>query len=244
MRCWIKIDTGMHRLGIAPQKLAVVLERLRALPVVQAPVLMTHFARADEPEEPMTAHQLEQFLACAKETGLPLSCANSAAILTRQDSHLDWIRPGYMLYGGSPFADRTAHSLGLRPAMRFQSQVIGLRDVPAGDSVGYGARWVAQRPSRVATVAAGYGDGYPRHAPDGTPVAVAGARAPLAGRVSMDMLTVDITDLHDVSVGSPVELWGEHVSVDEVATAGGTIGYELLAGMPDRVPREDQDPGG
>jgi alanine racemase len=166
------------------------------------------------------------------------SSANSAAILTQPQSHLDWVRPGYMLYGGSPLVNQDAKAYGLLPAMDFVSAVISLRDIAPGDSVGYGDRWVAERPSRIATIAAGYGDGYPRHAPNGTPVLVAGRRAPLAGRVSMDMLSVDVTDLANIPVGAPALLWGDGLPVDEIARCAGTIGYELLAAMPERVPRE------
>jgi alanine racemase len=236
--CWIKVDTGMHRLGIAPELLSDVIKRLGDLPEPPSVTVMTHFARADEPAAPTTAAQLECLLDCAAGRGLALSSANSAAILSLPASHLDWVRPGYMLYGGSPFADRSARACGLRAAMSLVSAVIALRDVPVGEAVGYGGRWVAHRPSRIATIAAGYGDGYPRHAEDGMPVLVAGQRAPLAGLVSMDMLTVDVTDLPGVGIGSEVELWGDNIPVDEVAAAAGTIGYELLAGMPARVPRE------
>jgi alanine racemase len=142
-----------------------------------------------------------------------------------------------MLYGDSPFADAQDAADRLRPVMSLESSVIAVRDIPAGDSVGYGARWRARRPSRIATVTAGYGDGYPRTAADGTPVLVNGRRAPLAGRVSMDMLTVDVTDLPPVRIGDPVRLWGPGLAVGEVARSAGTIGYELLARMPRRVPR-------
>lgn len=239
MHCWLKIDTGMHRLGVAPGDLPKVLSRLEDNPAVASDItLMTHFAGADSPERAQTAEQLASFNVLTEKFQQPRSCANSAAILTYPESHFDWIRPGYMLYGGTPLTGRSAAEYDLRPAMEFCSSVISIRDIQAGESVGYGRRWTATRASRIATVAAGYGDGYPRHAPDGTPVLINGQRAPLAGRVSMDMLTVDITELADVVVGSPVELWGGVLTVDDVAAIAGTIGYELLAGMPERVPRE------
>jgi alanine racemase len=165
------------------------------------------------------------------------SLANSAAVLTIPAAHMDWIRPGIMLYGATPFADIGAAELGLRPAMSLEAQLIAVREVPVGESVGYGASWVAQRPSRIGTVSCGYADGYPRHAPSGAPVLVAGRRVPLAGRVSMDMLAVDLTDLPHAEVGEPVELWGANLPVDEVASHAGTIGYELLTKVTARVPR-------
>lgn len=235
--CWLKIDTGMHRLGLAPSQVACALERLRRLDLPAPVVLCTHFAAADDPDDPLTTRQLTRFDDAAAATALPQSCANSAALFDRPDSHRDWVRPGYMLYGGNPFAARDAATLGLRAAMEFSAEIISVRDVAEGDGVGYGGRWRAPRPSRIATVAAGYGDGYPRHAPDGTPVRIGAKRCPLAGRVSMDMITVDVTDHPDAVVGARAVLWGDDPGVDEVARSSGTIGYELLAGMPSRVPR-------
>lgn len=237
--CWLKIDTGMHRLGLPPDMTTQALARLRASAVNEdALTLMTHFASADEAASAFSLAQLRCFESVTQSLGLARSTANSAAIMSLPDSHLDWVRPGYMLYGGSPFADRDAQSCGLLPAMHFSSTVISVRDVEAGEPVGYGGRWVAPRKSTIATVAAGYGDGYPRHAADGTPVLIRGRHAKLAGRVSMDMLTVDVTDLDSVVVGDLVTLWGEALPVDEIAASCGTIGYELLARMPARVPRQ------
>lgn len=240
--CWLKIDTGMHRMGLGPEWVAEATQRLQALPQMRSkPVLCTHFARADEPKNNGCQEQLERFDRATGSLSLQQSCANSAAILRYPDSHRDWVRPGYMLYGGCPFDDSDPHSEHLLPAMELCSQVISLRDVAAGESVGYGGRWRARRPSRIGTIAIGYGDGYPRHAPDGTPIVVAGLRVPLAGRVSMDMLTVDLTDHPSVTVGSDAILWGADPGVDEIAHCAGTIGYELLAAMPSRVPRILQD---
>ena len=160
-----------------------------------------------------------------------------AAVLMIPAAHMDWLRPGIMLYGASPFADLSAAELGLKPAMTLSAQLIAVREVAVGESVGYGAGWVAERPSRIGTVSCGYADGYPRHAPSGTPLCVGGRRAPLAGRVSMDMLSVDLTDLPEATVGDAVELWGANLPVDEVAAAAGTIGYELLTKVTARVPR-------
>ena len=239
MTCWLKIDTGMHRLGIAPEDADDFLGRLRGTANASRDVVLcTHFSRADELEQDETRQQLACFLATCAGRGCARSAANSPAVLAWPDTHLDWIRPGYMLYGDSPFAERLRQADALKPAMTLVSRVIAVRDVPAGDAVGYGATWRATRPSRIATVTAGYGDGYPRTAANGTPVLVNGQRAPLAGRVSMDMLTVDVTDLPPVQVGDPVTLWGEHLPVGEVARHADTIGYELVTRMPPRVPRE------
>jgi alanine racemase len=233
---WIKVDTGMHRLGIHPDELADVVATLRKSSVA-VEVVCTHLARADDLDDPATRHQLEAFRASAEACGLPRSIANSAGILGWPDSHAEWNRPGIMLYGPSPFAARVAAAEELRPAMTFEAEVIALRDIPVGDSVGYGGRWIAARPSRIATLAAGYADGYPRHAPDGTPTFVRGRIAPLAGTVSMDMITIDVTDQPDVAVGDSVELWGRNVPVTEIATRAGTISYELLTRVSSRVPR-------
>jgi alanine racemase len=228
----------MHRLGIAPDAIETALAQLRGSATLSSPItLFTHFAGADAQLPGDARAQLARFLDVAERCALPRSTANSAAILAMPEAHLEVVRPGYMLYGGSPFSWRSAASCGLLPAMQFRSGIIALRDIDTGERVGYGGRWQAQRPSRIATIAAGYGDGYPRHAEDGTPVAILGHRAPLAGRVSMDMITVDVTGIPGVEVGCEVELWGDQIPVDEVASHAGTIGYELLAGMPARVPR-------
>lgn len=239
MTCWLKIDTGMHRLGVAPEAAAGFLEQLRGTPNAAGNiVLCTHFSRADELAQDDTRQQLTTFLATCPGPGCARSAANSPAVLAWPETHLDWIRPGYMLYGDSPFAERVPQADALKPVMTLVSRVIGVRDVAVGEAVGYGASWRAARPSRIATVTTGYGDGYPRTAGNGTPVLVNGQRAPLAGRVSMDMLTVDVTDLPPVRVGDPVTLWGESLRVGEVARHAGTIGYELVTRMPHRVPRE------
>jgi alanine racemase len=237
--CWLKIDTGMHRLGFAPAEAPRVAAELAALLDGSPPVLCTHFAAADDPRSAATAEQLACFEEATQDLAGARSCANSAALLTVPASHLDWVRPGYLLYGGNPLRTGSAAEHGLRPAMEVSAAVISLRDVASGDRVGYGGRWQARRPSRIATIAIGYGDGYPRHARDGTPVLVAGSRCPLAGRVSMDMITVDVTDHAAVKIGDRAVLWGENPTVDEVAGCADTIGYELLAGLPARLPRVD-----
>ncbi|WP_160288556.1 alanine racemase [Pseudomonas knackmussii] len=237
LNVWLKLDSGMHRLGFDTVALRAVFGRLRASPQVAELNLMSHFACADERGHSLNEDQLECFLGLLDLDFDRRSLANSAAVLTIPAAHMDWIRPGIMLYGASPFADLGAAELGLRPAMSLRAQIIAVREVAVGESVGYGASWVAERPSRIGTVSCGYADGYPRHAPSGTPVLVNGQRVPLAGRVSMDMLAVDLTDLPDAAVGAAVELWGAELPIDEVAAHAGTIGYELLTKVTARVPR-------
>ncbi|MFM7396149.1 MAG: alanine racemase [Gammaproteobacteria bacterium] len=233
---WLKLDTGMSRLGFPSGETAAAAARLRANPLVGELRGMTHFARADEPAASMTAEQLRRFNAELVGLDVPITgVANSAAILSATVGQHEWVRPGIALYGSSPLSDRAAESLGLKPVMTLSTQVIGLRTINAGDSVGYGASWRAARPSRIATLAAGYADGVPRHLPSGAPVLVAGRRAPLVGRVSMDMITVDVTDVPEVAIGTSAVLWGDGLPVDEVAAAAGTISYELLCGVTRRV---------
>lgn len=232
---YLKLNTGMNRLGLPPAAVAPVLTRLRALPCVADITWMTHFARADEPGGEAGQWDLFRDIAAAAPA-LPVCTANSAAILSAPATHGDWVRPGIMLYGSSPFADRSARQLGLSPVMQLTSELLAVQQINAGDAVGYGARFVAPQSMRIGVVACGYADGYPRHAPDGTPIVVGGVRTRVVGRVSMDMLTVDLTPVPGADVGTPVELWGDHVSVDEVAAAAGTIGYELLAALAPRVP--------
>lgn len=238
LNVWLKLDSGMHRLGFTPDEIRRWAERLRAAPQVAEVNLLSHLACADEQGQELTGLQLECYGELQDVPFDQRSLANSAAVLTCAPAHMDWIRPGIMLYGASPFADRSAVELGLKPAMTLTAQIIALREVPVGEGVGYGATWVAERPSRIATVSCGYADGYPRHAPSGTPVAVRGRRVPLVGRVSMDMLAIDVTDLPEARIGDAVELWGAQVPVDEVARAAGTIGYELLSKVTARVRRE------
>ncbi|MBT8105741.1 MAG: alanine racemase [Woeseiaceae bacterium] len=233
---WVKVDTGMRRLGIDPQELDEVLAGLRAAGVPIAAVC-THLACADRPDNDMTRLQIETFLACANDCGVPLSIANSAGLMAWPASRADWNRPGIMLYGLSPLREDEDWAARLRVAMRFAAEVIAIRDVPVGSSVGYGARWTAERPSRIATLAAGYADGYPRHAPDGTPTFVNGQVAPLVGTISMDMITIDVTDHPGVAIGDLAELWGPNVAANDIAVRSGTIGYELLTGVSGRVPR-------
>lgn len=237
LRLWLKLDSGMHRLGFDLASLRAAHARLHGTAQVAELNLFSHFACADLPEHPLNRQQLAAFAALDDLPFAQRSLANSAAIFTCAAAHRDWLRPGIMLYGASPFAERPAASLGLQPVMRLQGALIGVREVAAGESVGYGAGWVAAQPTRIGTLSCGYADGYPRSAPPGTPVLVAGRRVPLVGRVSMDMLTVDLSAVPEAQVGTPVELWGAALPVDEVASACGTIGYELLSKLAARVPR-------
>ncbi|WP_339080196.1 alanine racemase [Pseudomonas sp. TMP9] len=234
---WLKLDSGMHRLGFNAAALRDWFGHLHGAAHVGELNLLSHFACADERGSDVSEGQLEQFLDLLDLDFAQRSLANSAAILTIPAAHMDWLRPGIMLYGATPFADLGVEELGLRPAMSLTAQLIACRDIDVGDAVGYGGAWRAARPSRIGTVSCGYADGYPRHAPAGTPVIVRGQRVALVGRVSMDMLTVDLTDVPEATEGDAVELWGAQLPVDEVAQAAGTIGYELLSKVTARVPR-------
>lgn len=237
IRVWLKVDTGMHRLGFAPQEVAGIVAQLQASANVADIILMSHFAEAEVTGSPLRQQQLAQFETVVAGSGLAASLANTAALLTLEASHFDWVRPGIMLYGADPLVESNTLSRQLQPVMRLNAPVIATRIVPAGETVGYGASWRAQRDSLIATIGVGYGDGYPRHAVNGTPVYLNGQRVPLAGRVSMDSITVDATDLPALQVGDQAQLWGDQVSVNEVAQAAGTIAYELLTGLSPRVPR-------
>ncbi len=233
---WVKVDTGMHRLGFAPAKALEVSQALQdsGWPV---PVLMTHFASAEEPESEFTRQQIRVFDEVAESMSLEQSLANSAAVIGWPETHRDWVRPGFMLYGLTPYEQDHTSSNELEPVMTFESEVIAVREIGAGESVGYNRYWVADRPSRIAIVAAGYGDGYPRNVKNGTPVLVSGQRAGVVGRVSMDLLSLDVTGLSNVEIGSKVELWGKNLSANEVARFSGYSAYELLTRMPIRVER-------
>jgi alanine racemase len=238
VRVWLKVETGMHRLGLEPEDADNACRALVSSEKIQPDmVLCTQLACADELSSQVTRQQMSGLSSLAGKYKLPMSIANSAAIMAWPETHVQWNRPGYMLYGNSPFTAAQQKDEGLLPAMTVGSEIIAIRDVAAGQGVGYGLDWVAQRQSKVGIIAIGYGDGYPRHAPGGTPVLVNGVRAPLAGRVSMDMISVDLTEHEGVNLGDPVELWGESLSVNEVAASAGTIGYELLAGLTGRLPR-------
>jgi alanine racemase len=241
LRVWLKIDTGMHRLGFAPADARAVVARLAACGCVAPPVaLATHLADAERRDGPETPAQLAAFAAATAGIAGERSIANSAGLIAWPEARADWVRPGIMLYGASPFADRSGRDLGLRPAMTLETRIIALKDVAPGDRVGYGGTWTAPRASRIAVAAIGYGDGYPRSAANGTPVTVAGHAAELAGRPSMDMLTIDVTGLPQSAVGDRVELWGPQVPIERVAAAAGTISYELSCRVGRRVRYETQ----
>jgi alanine racemase len=232
---YLKMNSGMNRLGFAPERYRSVCKRLSGTQAAGAITLMTHFADADGASG--VAEQLARFGAATADLGLPRSLANSATVLRFPEAHADWIRPGIMLYGCSPFADRTADSIGLLPVMSLTSELIAVQTLKPGDRVGYGCTFSADAPMTIGVVACGYADGYPRHAPTGTPVLVEGRRTRTVGRVSMDMITVDLTGFPQARVGSPVVLWGEGLSADEVAAAAGTVSYELLCALAARVPQ-------
>jgi len=231
---FLKFDSGMHRLGFPLAELDAVLARARGLPGVAGVTLMTHFAQADEPTG--VDWQLQPFLDQNVAHALPWSIANSAALLRYPHTQGAWVRPGIMLYGASPFADTSAAACGLKPAMTLASELIGVQTLRPGEGVGYGQLFRASETMRVGVVACGYADGYPRHAPTGTPVRVNDQVTRTLGRVSMDMLCVDLSGVPDAGIGSPVTLWGEGLPVDDVATAAGTSSYELLCALAARVP--------
>ncbi len=229
---YLKLNTGMNRLGFNEGGFRDALERLRRC--AGEITLMTHFADADGKRG--VRWQLERFEAATAGVDLPRSLANSAAILRYPESHKDWVRPGIMLYGCSPFPDEGAETLGLKPAMTLASELIAVRDLRPGDGVGYGGTYAASGPMRIGVVACGYADGYPRHAPTGTPILVCGRRTRTLGRVAMDTLFADLTGIPEAAVGSPATLWGEGLSADEVAASAGTVSYELLCAISQRVP--------
>lgn len=238
---WIKVDSGMNRLGFPPTQFRQAYQRIRQHSSCASLTVMSHLSCADERDRAITSEQISRFYALINDLSTPASLANSAGILAwpqaMSNAHVQWIRPGIMLYGASPFENESAEHVGLRPVMTLRSMLITIRELKVGDCVGYGARWCAQRPSRIGVVAIGYGDGYPRHAPTGTPVLVNEQRVPLVGRVSMDMITVDLTDLPTAAIGDPVVLWGQGLPVEEVARFAGTISYDLLTGVTARVAR-------
>jgi alanine racemase len=245
---YIKFNSGMNRLGFAGSAGREAIALLQSMPQVRIESLMTHFANADraDPREGPAAllDQLERFEAMAAGWDGPRSLANSAALLTQPRVGGDSVRPGIALYGAAAVSGVPPSVFGLQPVMSLRSTVLSVQALAPGESVGYGSRWVARRPSRIAVVAGGYADGYPRLAPDGTPVTVAGHLAPLAGQVSMDMITVDVTDLPAVAPGAAVELWGQTVAIDAVAEAAGTVGYELMCALAPRVPVAVHDGAG
>ncbi|WP_110655479.1 alanine racemase [Salinicola halimionae] len=235
---WLKLDSGMHRLGYDPE---VFVERWSQLLASSDRAcdlhLISHFSSADQCDTSQFEQQQRTIDAVCQRLNAPRCIANSPATLVKPQTHGQWNRPGIMLYGSNPLESELPAGITLEPVMTLRSRLIAVRSLSAGEPVGYGARWRTSQPSRIGVVAAGYGDGYDRHARDGTPILVDGQRCPLVGRVSMDMLTVDISHLPDADVGSEVVLWGQGLSVDEVASHSDTIGYTLLTGILPRVPR-------
>jgi alanine racemase len=234
---WLKVNTGMNRLGLAPTAALEAAHLLRSAGYTL--ILTTHFANADEPNHPLNRQQIDSFLALKQQLDpIAATLCNSAALIQWPELHFDWVRPGIMLYGSSPFADRNAAQLNLQPVMTFSSQLIARHTLPTGVSVGYGSLHTTARPTELGVVAIGYGDGYPRVVSGGI-VLIAGQRVPIIGRVSMDMLTVDLTDLVEIpALNSRVILWGAGLDVDEIAATAGTIGYELFTRLSPRPKRQ------
>jgi alanine racemase len=229
----LKVNTGMNRLGLSADEYEAALRELRANRGIGGITLMTHFANADDPRG--VAWQLDRLRRLPDGNALPVSFANSAAILRFPETHGDWVRPGIMLYGCSPFSEGSGLDLGLKPAMTLESRIIAVQQLAAGDTVGYGGAFRAERATRIGVVACGYADGYPRHAPSGTTVVVDGQATVTVGRVSMDMLCADITNIPAANIGSRTVLWGEGMPVERVADAAGTVGYQLLCALAPRV---------
>jgi alanine racemase len=234
LEVFVKINSGMNRLGFMPSDVTRVVERLNHCESAAVLRLMTHLARADEDEG--IADALATFNAACRGLPYPRSIANSAGVVRHSDVGGDIVRPGIMLYGATPFQLKSAVSLGLEPVMTLRSELIAVQTLRPNESVGYGATYTATRAQRIGVVACGYADGYPRGAPNGTPVLVCGKKARIAGRVSMDLITVDLTDVPEAAVGSPVVLWGQGLPVDDIAHAASTVGYELLCAVTPRVP--------
>lgn len=231
LRVWLKLDSGMHRVGLSADDYRIGWQRLAALPQVASLTAMTHFARADEPQCQRTDEQARAFIATVAGLDGEHSLSNSPGLLGWSQVRNDWGRAGLMLYGATPFADAHPAAATLRPVMTLQSRIISVRDLPAGEPIGYGGGFITDRPTRVGVVAMGYADGYPHFAPTGTPVAIDGAPSRVIGRVSMDMLTVELTDLPAAGLGSTVELWGAQVPVTQVARHVGGSAYSILSGL-------------
>lgn len=233
---WLKLDTGMNRLGFRQEEFHQAHQRLMQCGNVLQPLnLMTHFANADDLHDPKTAQQIELFNATTQAYAGERSIANSAGVLGWSDSLADWVRPGVMLYGISPFPDKSGRELGLKPLMSLHSRLIAVKRVEQGANVGYSGTWVCNKATLMGVAAIGYGDGYPRHLPAGTPVLINGNRAQLIGRVSMDMITVDLEACPDAKIGDLVTLWGDGLPVEEIARYADTIPYTLVCGITQRV---------
>ncbi len=236
IKLWVKVNTGMNRLGFKPEAVQEIMNALQNCSWVDKDIgLMTHLASSDEPDRIENKQQISLFQNIDVTGFSKRSIANSAAIISCPETHADVVRPGIMLYGVSPFSDKTSSDLGLIPVMRFMSAISAIHHIPSMAQVGYGGTWKSNGPSTIGIVAAGYGDGYPRHIKPNTPVWVGGREVPIVGRVSMDMMAVDLTLNPEVQLGDPVELWGTHVLVERIALSAGTIGYELLCQISERV---------
>jgi alanine racemase len=234
-RIWLKINTGMHRLGVSPGDLGSIYQRLAATRAVQKPIgLMTHFAEADLVDSDATARQASIFAQATASISGPRSLANSAAIIAWPDAQGDWVRPGLMLYGASPFNGKTGYDHQLCPVMTLWSRIIAITPVKKGGKIGYGGTWAAPEDMLVGVVGVGYGDGYPQFAKNGTPMLVNGVECPLVGRVSMDMLTVDLRNYPQAQIGDAVTLWGDGLPVERVAQHSNTSAYEILTRMTPR----------
>lgn len=235
LEVYLKLNSGMNRLGFAPERLHSLWLAAKELRNISSITLMSHFATADEAEG--VTEQMAVIERAAAAVDLPRSLANSAATLWHPQTQGDWVRPGIILYGASPSGNwQDIADTGLQPVMTLSSQIIGLQQLQSGDRVGYGGRYTANGPQRIGVVACGYADGYPRHAPSGTPVWVDGVLTQTVGSVSMDMMMVDLTPCPQATIGTHVELWGRELPVDDVAAAAGTLGYELLTALAARVP--------
>lgn len=236
---WIKLDTGMHRLGFAPLKAQALYQQLRNHPAARRGLhWLTHLACADQPAHPMNREQLDRFAHAVGELPGQRSVANSALVMSggaAAFTRAEWIRPGIMLYGASPLEGTLGPERDLRPVMTVTAPLIAVKKLEPGATVGYGATWTAERATVAGVIAIGYADGYPRHAPSGTPVLVRGHECPLIGRVSMDMLAVDLTDVPEAEVGDMATLWGEGLPVERIAEAAGTISYDLLTRVAGRL---------
>lgn len=238
IKVWLKVDSGMHRLGFNQADLTKVMEDLEYCPwVMEEIVLSSHLANASRPQDRDNLQQLKRFLQWTDNLNFPTSMANSAALLGFEQAQMHWNRPGIMMYGLSPFEDIHSHQSTLTPAMTFSSSVISIRQINQGDYVGYANHWQADKPTTIATIGVGYADGYPRHAENGTPLLIAGQKASLVGSVSMDMITADISHCSNIKIGDPVELWGNTINANDIAHHAQTIGYQLLTGVSQRVPR-------
>ncbi|NCX96803.1 MAG: alanine racemase [Chitinophagia bacterium] len=240
IRVWVKFNTGMHRLGFLEEEVSDIMQKLYDCPWVDKPIgMMSHFASADDVDNINNIKQVDRFLRITNNyDAIMLSMANSAAILALPNSHFDVVRPGLMLYGVSPLTDKSADELGLEPVMRFVSEVTEIHNYDAFSAIGYSGTWYSDKPSRIGVVPVGYADGYPRLINTAAKVWVAGNIVPIVGRISMDMLTIDLTTCKNVQIGEEVELWGQYISVNDVANTAGTIGHEVIARIGDRVIRK------